>query len=345
METQSLEQIRNTSLPEGFTVRAATLNDVEQAMALFNRWSRAVIGRDEFTHISSILDEWLASGADLAEDVRLVFAPNGELAGYIEVWNNTKSITHLELWGRLDPEYEDLGIGTWMLLWAEQHALQALPTVPAELRFAPQVGTYRQAVKAKKLFQDMGYQHFRSLYHMLIDMDAPVPAAKFPDGIALRIYNPETDAEAVYRAEKEAFRDHFGFVEEPFDEGLKRWKNSREHEGFDPTLYFLAMDGDEIAGVCICRPQSTYDPERGWVRSLGVRRPWRKRGIGLALLRHSFNEFYRRGKRKAGLGVDAQNLTGALRLYEGAGMHVDQAYDYYEKELRPGTEISVRSLS
>ena len=79
--------------------------------------------------------------------------------------------------------------------------------------------------------------------------------------------------------------------------------------------------------------------------ALGVRRPWRKRGLGLALLRHAFNEFYRRGKRKVGLGVEAQNLTGALRLYESASMHVDQAYDYYEKELRAGTEISVRSLS
>jgi ribosomal protein S18 acetylase RimI-like enzyme len=77
---------------------------------------------------------------------------------------------------------------------------------------------------------------------------------------------------------------------------------------------------------------------------LGVRRPWRKRGIGLALLRHSFNEFYRRGKREVGLGVDAQNLTGALRLYEHAGMHVDKAFDHYEKELRAGTEFSVQSL-
>jgi ribosomal protein S18 acetylase RimI-like enzyme len=83
----------------------------------------------------------------------------------------------------------------------------------------------------------------------------------------------------------------------------------------------------------------------GWVGSLGVLRPWRKRGLGLALLRHSFNEFYRRGKRKVGLGVDAQNLTGALRLYENAGMHVHKAFDQYEKELRPGQELSVQSLS
>jgi ribosomal protein S18 acetylase RimI-like enzyme len=134
-------------------------------------------------------------------------------------------------------------------------------------------------------------------------------------------------------------------VEGPFEEGLKRWKYDREYEGFDPTLIFLAMDGDQIAGVSLCRPHSQYDSELGWVRSLGVRRPWRKRGLGLALLRHSFNEFYRRGKRKVGLGVDSQNLTGALRIYENAGMHVAQAEDYYEKELRAGTEISVQSLS
>ncbi len=93
------------------------------------------------------------------------------------------------------------------------------------------------------------------------------------------------------------------------------------------------MDGDEIAGINLCRPQSFDDAEVGWVGTLGVRRQWRKRGMGLALLRHSFNEFYRRGKRKVGLGVDAQNLTGALRLYENAGMHVHQAH----RPVRKGT--------
>jgi ribosomal protein S18 acetylase RimI-like enzyme len=113
----------------------------------------------------------------------------------------------------------------------------------------------------------------------------------------------------------------------------------------DPSLLFLAMDGDEIAGFNLCRPHAFDDPEIGWVGSLGVLRPWRKRGIGLALLRHSFNEFYRRGKRKVGLGVDANNLTGALRLYENAGMRVYRAFDKYEKEMRPGVEASVLTLS
>ena len=335
-----------TGLPDGFTARGANMDDVEQALALFNRWSRAVIGRDEFADVESIRDEWQAPGADPAEDVRLVFTSNGELVAHIELWSNHQPFVHPELWGRVDPRFEDMGIGTWMLHWAERRAMRNLPRVPDGVRFSPRVGTYRQAEKAKKLFDDFGYRHIRSTYHMLIEMDAPAPASALPSGITVRTYNPETDAKAAYTAENDAFRDHFGHVEkESPEEGLNRWKYNREHEGYDPTLYFLAMDGDEIAGLSFCRPSSYHDLERGWVRSLGVRRPWRRRGIGLALLRHSFNEFYRRGRRKVGLGVDAQNLTGALRLYENAGMHVDQAYDYYEKELRPGTEISVQSLA
>lgn len=346
MNTQ-LQKENIVELPEGFTARGANINDIEPALALFNRWSRSVTGRDEITDTQAIRNEWISPGFDPAEDIRLVFAPSGQMAGYIEVWTTSKPLVHPWMWGRVDPDYEDLGIGTWLMYWAEERALRELPTVPAELRFAPRVGTMREAAKPKGLFADMGYLHIRSSYHMLIEMDAPVPEPEFPEGISLRIYNPRTDAAAVYGAVEDSFRDHFGFVEQPFEEGLKRFKHFWEEEGFDPTLMFLAIDlrSAEIAGINLCRPHSFDDPETGWVGTLGVLRPWRKRGIGLALLRHSFNEFYRRGLRKVGLGVDAQNLTGALRLYESAGMHVHQAYDQYEKELRPGTEISVQSLS
>ena len=119
------------------------------------------------------------------------------------------------------------------------------------------------------------------------------------------------------------------------------YRHAHDGEG----RYWITMDGEEIAGLNYCRPHFHADQELGWVASLGVRRPWRKRGLGLALLRHSFHEFYRRGKRKVGLGVDAENLTGALRLYEKAGMRVHQTHDRYEKEIRPGREFSVQSLS
>ncbi len=333
-------------LPEGFTARGATQQDVEPALALYNRWSQSVIGRDEINDAQAIRREWQSPGFDPAEDIRVVFAPDGRMTGYIEVWTTAKPPVHPWIWGRVDPEYQDRGIGSWMLHWAEQRALHALPDVPSGVRFAPRVGTFREAEKSKRLFEASGYRHIRSSYHMLIDMELPVPEPEFPEGITLRTFNLETDAEAVYRADNDAFRDHFGYIEMPFEEGFRRFKHfTIELESFDPSLWFLAMDGDQIAGFNLCRPHSYDDPDLGWVGELGVRRPWRKRGIGLALLRHSFNEFYRRGKRKVGLGVDAQNLTGALHLYESAGMHVQQAFDQYEKELRPGLEISVQSLT
>ena len=343
MNTQKQEETV-VELPDGFTARGATVNDLESAMALFNRWSRSVAGYDELTDLDALRNDLQSPDFDMAEDIRVVFAPNGQLAGYVEAWTTSKPPVHPWIWGRVDPDYEGKGIGTWLMSWAEQRALDVLPNVPVELRFAPRVSTYREAQKGRTLFENMGYQYIRSSYHMLIEMDGPVPDAQFPDGITLRIYTREVDTAAVYRAVQDSFRDHFGFVEQPFEEGLKHFKHFWEDEGSDATLMFIAMDGDEIAGINLCRPQAFDDPDMGWVGTLGVRRAYRKRGLGLALLRHSFNEFYRRGKRKTGLGVDAQNLTGALRLYETAGMHVQKTFDLYEKELRPGTEISVESL-
>ena len=89
-------------------------------------------------------------------------------------------------------------------------------------------------------------------------------------------------------------------------------------------------DGDEIAAAL------RGEPDRGgagWVGAIGVRKPWRKRGLGLALLLHAFGEFYRRGQPRIGLGVDAQNPTGATRLYERAGMRVAYEAVAFEKAL------------
>lgn len=344
MNTQ-IQKTNIVELPSGFTTRGATLDDLKPALELFNRWSRSVIQEDELTDEVALHTEWVSPGFNPAEDTRLVFAPNGEMVGYIEVWTTGKPPIHPWIWARVDPRYEGLGIGTYLLTWGERRAEKALDEVPVDLRVAPQVGTYREATKAKKLFEDIGYHRTRSSYTMRIKLEAVPPAPEWPAGITLRIFSPETDLEAVYRAADESFSDHYGYVDTPFEEGLQRFKHFMTgYAGFDPTLWFMAMDGEEVAGVCLCRNHGYDNPDIGFINTLGVRRPWRKRGIGLALLRHSFGEFYRRGKRGAGLGVDAENLTGALRLYENAGMFVHRAFDRFEKELRPGREISVQSI-
>ena len=344
--TTNLQDQLEIMLPEGYMVRGATMDDVEASMALFNRWSRSVIGENEITDAVLIRTEWESKGFDPMEDIRLVFAPDGELVGYIEVWTTNKPPVHPWIWGRVDPSHGDRGIGTYLITWAEERAKKAMTELSDNLRFAPRVGIYQQAEASQKLFDDRGFQRIRSSYTMRIEMAAPPPTPQWPEGIILRPFDLERDIVAVYRAVDEAFSDHFGHVDSPFEEGLERFRHFMTgYEGFDPTMWFIAVDGNEIAGISLCRIQAIDDPQVGWVGTLGVRRPWRKRGLGLALLQHSFGEMYRRGQHKAGLGVDAQNLTGALRLYESAGMHVHLVFDLFEKEIRAGEEISVQSLA
>ena len=102
-------------------------------------------------------------------------------------------------------------------------------------------------------------------------------------------------------------------------------------DGFDPSLWFLPYDlatGD-VVGVCLC-----FDVEgTGSVENVGVRRAWRKRGIGLAMLNHALGEFWRRGIHNADLSVDAASPTGAPRLYARAGFEVARSYRRFEKRI------------
>jgi mycothiol synthase len=149
--------------------------------------------------------------------------------------------------------------------------------------------------------------------------------------------------EAGLRAGLEAFRDHWGYVERPFEVRWAEFMHDVEtNDDYDPTLWFVAMDGNHIAGTAWCDLKTTEEPTAGYIDVLAVRRDYRKRGIGLALLLHIFNELHRRGQRKARLTVDAGNLSGALRLYERAGMKVLRQIEIYEKELRPGRDLTVQ---
>jgi ribosomal protein S18 acetylase RimI-like enzyme len=134
---------------------------------------------------------------------------------------------------------------------------------------------------------------------------------------------------------QDAFQDHWGFEPQPY-ERWARW--FLESERFDRSLNFVVLQRREIAGVCLCSRHWSGDPTYGWVGVLGIRPAWRRRGLGLALLLHAFAEFRRRGCERVGLGVDAGSTTGALELYERAGMRVERRNDTFEKFLSGSLE-------
>ncbi len=180
---------------------------------------------------------------------------------------------------------------------------------------------------ARRLLESLGYGAVRVFREMRIELEAPPPAPKWPDGLRVVPFNPEHDALEFHAAHQEAFADGWDFMPRDFES----WsKGNLGSERFDPTLWCVVRLGDAIVAGTVCTGD-TYGG--GFVRALFTRRPWRKQGVGAALLADAFGRFWERGEHSVGLGVDAANDTGAFRLYERAGMGPTLGWVVYEKEL------------
>jgi mycothiol synthase len=238
---------------------------------------------------------------------------------------------------RVHPEYAGKGIEEYLLQLVENWVQRQIPVVEPEVRVSLHSWSGPLNDVMQRSFERMGFKEVRRHWRMEIEMPESPFVVGWPEQIAVRTFIPGQDDRIVYNAIDEAFQDHWGHMEGSFEE-WRHW--TIERENFDPSLWFLAFAGNEIAGASLC----TYQIDDGWVDTLAVRRPWRRNGLGQMLLLHSFGEFYWRGTYKVGLGVDSQNLTGATRLYERAGMHVARIYISYEKELRAGIELSTQAI-
>lgn len=179
----------------------------------------------------------------------------------------------------------------------------------------------------------LGYEWTRRFLRMRIDMSEPPPAPEWPDGITVRTFRLGVDDRAMYEAQGQAFADHWGHVDLSFEQWLKRTKR---HD-FDPELWLMALDGDRVVATST---NSVIPENMGWISGLGVVPSHRRRGIARAILLQAFSDFWRRGQRSVALGVDADSLTGATKLYEAAGMRVVESHDQVRKELRPGLPAS-----
>jgi GNAT superfamily N-acetyltransferase len=321
------------------------LDDLEAAVELINANSLALQGVADY-EVETLRREWQSPGFDLAADTQVVLAADGQLVGYYDVFSRGAPYVNLSVWGCIHPAH--FGVGDYLLAWAEQRARQIMTQAPVDARLTLTAHPLALDTATCQLLERAGLEVVRHSMRMVIDLDEEPAAPVWPDELTVRTAVVEEDLPAVVRAVRDSWKDHWGYVESPFEDEVERWRHSTLDEGFDPTLWFLAVTRDgEIAGVNLCRPKISDDPAMGWVGTLAVRRSWRRRGLGLALLQHAFGEFYHRGKRRVGLGVDAQSLTGATRLYERAGMRSDPKWQRctYVKELRPGVDWTTQEVT
>ncbi|GAB4417794.1 MAG: GNAT family N-acetyltransferase [Anaerolineales bacterium] len=326
----------NPLLSPGFSLRPAKWEDAEAVTQLIYDVCASDGDTTIAVTVDELRDEWKNPGFNLETDAWVVTTQDGRIVGF-EEFGNRYAHASLQGDGYVHPDFMGNGIGTAMLRALDARAREEMQLAEPGLRVFIRNGMSTGDTVACEMHENEGYKPIRYFWRMEISMDAPPPVPEWPAGIKIRPFDQETHAYQVYRAQQETFSDHWGHTPVSYQE----WTHRRlEGSEYDPSLWFIAWDGDEIAGFSLCR----YRMGSGWVGALGVRRPWRKRGLGLALLYHGFAEFYRRGTSIVSLGVDAASPTGATRLYKKAGMRVAAEYVTYEKELRPGKEISVQSL-
>lgn len=274
--------------------------------------------------------EWKNSaGFNPETDSFVAVAEDGRVIGYIEVFN-VKDHADLNMDGYFLPPFKS--VGRMLMERAVDHASHHVALAAPDVRVFIRSTIDSKDENGRSIHADLGFSIVRYNWRMEITLNtAPAPAA-FPAGVELRPFDKDAHARLVWEAQNDSFSEHWGMVPKTFEV----WAGRRfDLSDFDPTLWQVAWAGDQIAGFS----QNRYRAGIGWVGTLGVRKPWRKKGLGQALLLASFADFYRRGTTTIGLGVDASNTTGATRLYERAGMQIASEFVTFEKELRPGRNL------
>jgi mycothiol synthase len=292
-------------------LRAATPDDAAAIKQLFDEHALVAFGEpglneDEIRSWFEMPNIWM----QLAER-------DGRVVGYLDITSEESG--HLSVDARtLDPEVAPL-------------LLEAAEARGREIAETPILRGFVQGHEPvlRQAFEVAGWAPIRHSFQMRIELDGDLPEPAWPDG--LRPRNAERgEEERVYEAHMDAFADHWDFRRQPLDVWLGYSTNPHR---YDPSLWWLVEDGAELAALSLNGWDFSGDPQFGWIQVLGVRPRWRKRGLGTALLRHSFRDFRDRGATKVGLGVDGENTTGAVALYERVGMRQVRRNETYEKVL------------
>ena len=295
-------------LPPGYTSRPATLDDLDDVAALVKAWDLKYVGESEAAR-AMLQYDWAAALFDLERDTRLIHDARGSLAAFAQ--HTTPDPTdRYEAFGPVDPMFEGRGLGSAILDWTETQT-RSRSGEGSTTRLWNSVQANNAG--ANRLLESRGYVLIRSFWQMTIDLDASFEAGAVPDGVTIRPLVMEVDGPAAFSVLNTAFRSHFGHVEETFEGWLAQ---QEADDTWDPTLGLLA----EVDGTIVGASNNGVIDGTGYVFELGVLPEMQGRGIGKALLRHSFAMLAGRGVPKGRLGVDTQNSTGAVELYRSIGM-------------------------
>ena len=309
---------------EADLVEIARLQNVEAAADGLQRRTSVEEVAAEYSHPSPSFDP--------ARDVSLVEVDGRVVAAaQREVVDTTDGYREYRLDGVVDPAWRRRGIGRAVLAENERLARRlAADERPA----SPVLGSWSWESQPADVavLQAAGFSAARWFFDMVRPNLDDIPEVPLPDGLEIRAIDRSL-ARAVWDADIEAFADHWGGFDHA-EEHLRRWLESPTT---DLSIWVVAFDGDEVAAGIVNAidedQNAALGVRRGWLQSVFTRRPWRRRGIATALIARSLTVLKERGQTSAALGVDADNPSGALGLYEGLGFALDQRAIAWRKDM------------
>jgi mycothiol synthase len=312
-----------TTIPTGYEMRPGAPDDVPALTRLEIAYDTVLYGRSYME--GWLEDDWARPRFDPSRDAWIVTSGGGEVVGYGMAFDKDPH-AEVESIARVHPDHWGVGIGSALVDLIERRAREHLALAPAgSVRLLNDVAAADGPAHA--LLEARGYVIDRHFWHMFRELGEPLPPASSPPGITIRAFDRSSDERAVHGVLEESFRAHYGFSPTPFDE----WREAFDRSTYDGGLWMVAEEQGRMVGILT---GLTIGGE-GWVGDVGVLAEQRGRGIGAALLLHSFHMFKARGFEVVGLNVDASNETGATALYERVGMAVRQQWDLYLKILTP----------
>lgn len=306
-------------LPDGYTIREVDrVSDLPAVQDLVTACDVEDVGEPD-------MQAWIAVAWE-REQLRgawLVHDDRDEVAAYVELESVNLS-SSIDGFLPTHPRHREGALRPALLGFVRERA-RALAT-SADVALWVSAPSTDEAFGRDAL--EAGFRRVRVFMHMERPIDPSYEAGDPPAGVTIRTSVDPDDDRVVHGLLQETFIGHFGIEPMSFD----AWRRDFKDGLYDPALVLLAEHDGRPVGVAANRiPEGL-----GWVSELGVLGPYRGRGIGAALLRASFWSLAQRGVTVVRLNVDADNATGAARLYEAVGMRVRRSFDVYETRLGGG---------
>jgi mycothiol synthase len=328
---------------DGITIRNYRPGDVPSMVKLINE-ADAVDRLERSTTLEQLEHDMTWPNYDAGSDCFLARAGD-DLVGYADLFMRRASPDEetqfsggehkVFTWGVVHPAWRRRGLGRRFMELLVLRATERLSEVnggAVHLRgSARDVETGRIA-----LLEAFGMERVRYVINMARRVDGDLPAVEIPPGHRLRSFDLQRDLRTVWEVENLAFQDHWGYTVFPLEE----YRHMLERPHSRPDLGLLAVEAvsDKVVGMGF----SGIDPDwieqtgrqEGTVQILAVLREHRRRGLGTALLAQCLHTLRAEGMEWAELGADAENLTGAVRLYKRAGFSVRKTSITFQKVMR-----------